>query len=381
MILPRLQAAILTSAALLCGRAALGDDATALKDVFAGRFRVGVAVAQRDLEKPDERVVSLITKQFNSLTSENLLKWGAVHPEPKRYDFAPADRFVGFGQEHGMFLVGHTLIWHNQTPGWVFEDASGNPLTREALLERMREHIHAVVGRYRGRIHGWDVVNEAIDEDGSLRDTPWRRIIGDDYLEHAYRFAREADPEAELYYNDYNVHHAAKRGGVVKLIARLKEAGCRVDAVGIQAHWALDYPTEAEAEQTIAELAACTGRVAITELDVNVLPRPGNAQGADLGLRGESLREMDPYREGLPDAVLSEQAERYAMFFRLFLTHSDAIDRVTFWGVDDGRSWHNGWPIGGRTAHSLLFDRSLDPKPAFDAVVESAAPPEEHDGP
>ena len=146
-------------------------------------------------------------------------------------------------------------------------------------------------------------------------------------------------------------------------------------AVGIQAHWALDYPTEAEAEQTIAELAACTGRVAITELDVNVLPRPGNAQGADLGLRGENSREMDPYREGLPDAVLSEQAERYAMFFRLFLTHSDAIDRVTFWGVDDGRSWHNGWPIRGRTAHSLLFDRSLDPKPAFAAVVESGRRP------
>ena len=381
MILPRLQAAILASAALLCGRAALGDDAPALKDVFAGRFRVGVAVAQRDLEEPDERVVSLITKHFNSLTSENLLKWEVVHPEPERYDFAPADRFVGFGQEHGMFLVGHTLIWHNQTPEWVFKDASGNPLTREALLERMREHIHTVVGRYRGRVHGWDVVNEAIDRDGSLRDTPWRRIIGDDYLEHAYRFAREADPKAELYYNDYNVHHAAKRGGVVKLIARLKEAGCRVDAVGIQAHWALDYPTEAEAEQTIAELAACTGRVAITELDVNVLPRPGNAQGADLGLRGENSREMDPYREGLPDAVLSEQAERYAMFFRLFLTHSDAIDRVTFWGVDDGRSWHNGWPIRGRTAHSLLFDRSLDPKPAFAAVVESAAAPEEHNCP
>lgn len=348
------------------------ETAPALKDVFAGRFHVGVAVAQRDLEEQDPRVEAFIGKHFDSMTPENLLKWSLVHPEPDRYDFAPADRFVEFGEQHGMFLVGHTLVWHNQTPDWVFEDATGAPLQREALIERMRTHIHTVVGRYQGRIHGWDVVNEAIDDDGSLRDTSWRRIIGDDYLQLAYRFAAEADPGAKLYYNDYNTHLKAKRAGIVRLVNSLKAAGCRVDAIGMQCHWALDYPTLEQAEQTIHDFADCAGKVMVTELDVNVLPRPGQQQGADVTLRAERSSMLDPYRGGLPESIAEAQAERYGDFLRLFLRHSDVIDRVTFWGLDDGRSWHNNWPVRGRTAHSLLFDRSLEPKRAFKAAIDAA---------
>ncbi len=343
-----------------------------LRAAFAGCFDLGVAIGGDTLSDPEAvEARRLAAAQFNSATPENQLKWERVHPEPGRYDFTEADRLLAFCEEHGLAVVGHTLCWHSQTPDWVFQDKAGHPLGREALLARLRTHINTVAGHCRGRLKGWDVVNEALNDDGTLRDTPWRRGIGDDYLEHAFRFAAEADPEAELYYNDYSLHMPEKRAGVLRLVHRLRAAGCRVDGVGMQGHWSLEWPNESDIEASIEAYAEAVVKVMISELDVNVLPWPGDDHSAEVSRILEQRPELDPFKEGLPPTKHRELAERYARIFRVFLRQRNAIDRVTFWGIDDGRSWHNGWPIPGRTAHSLLFDRSQQPKPAFSAVLSS----------
>ena len=278
-----------------------------------------------------------------------------MHPRPGTYDFAAGDRYVAFGERNGMFIVGHNLVWHNQTPRWVFEDSAGRPVSRDTLLARLRDHIHTVVGRYRGRIKGWDVVNEALGDDGTLRRTPWLTILGEDYLAAAFRFAHEADPDAELYYNDYELERAPKRRGAVELIRRLQDQGIPIAAVGLQNHDRLDWPSPAQEDSTIDAFAALGVRVMITELDVDVLPR-----GAD------------PFGHGLPDSLQQALARRYAELFGSYLRHRGTVTRVTFWGVTDRDSWLNNWPVRGRTNYPLLFDRDGRPKPAFAAVIGTA---------
>ncbi len=346
--------------------------APALKDVFRGAFLVGVAVNDAQAAGRDTAAVRIVRAQFNSVSPENVLKWEVVHPRPGVYDFAAGDRYVAFGERNGMFVIGHNLVWHNQTPPWVFRDAAGGPVSRDTLLARMREHIRTVVGRYRGRIKGWDVVNEALAEDGTLRESPWRRIIGDDFLVYAFRFAHEADPSAQLYYNDYALENAPKRAGAVALVQRLKAAGVPIHAIGTQEHDKMVWPTVAAVDSTITALAATGVRVNVTELDVDVLPAATRSQGAEVTLRAERRSELDPYAAGLPDSVQQALARRYAELFGVFLKHRDVIDRVTFWNVTDRESWLNDWPVRGRTSYPLLFDRRGRPKPAFDAVVAVA---------
>lgn len=356
--------------AAVAATACHGETPRTLHAAFADDFEIGVAIGRHWLADPKEtQRRKLASRQFNTATPENQLKWERVHPQPGRYDFSHADRFLAFCDENRLSAVGHTLCWHSQTPDWVFRDESGEPLGREALLERLRAHINTVMGHCRGRLKGWDVVNEALNDDGTLRDTPWRRAIGDDYVEHAFRFAAEADPQAELYYNDYSLAIPAKRAGAVRLLERLKAAGCRVDGVGMQGHWALDWPDEKEIEVSISAFSRVVEKINISELDVNVLPWPGDDYSADVSRVLEQRPELDPYRDGLPAEIDKRLAQRYERLFRVFLRHREVIDRITFWGVDDGHSWHNGWPIPGRTAHSLLFDRSQAPKTAFHAVL------------
>jgi endo-1,4-beta-xylanase len=341
----------------------------ALKDVFKGAFRVGTAVYPRQFDERDKPSVRLIQYHFNTISPENVMKWEIIHPQPDVYNVGPADRYVGFGERNGMFVVGHTLVWHSQTPRWVFEDAAGRPLTRDALLARMREHIRIVVGRYKGRVGGWDVVNEALEEDGTLRQSPWLRIIGPDYIAKAFQYAHEADPGAELYYNDYSMERAAKRAGGVRLVKSLLDQGVRITGVGMQDHLKMSWPTVAEEDSTIAAFAALGVRVNISELDVDLLPPAMRDEGADVSLRAAGSASLDPYTRGLPDSVQRALAARYSEIFRVFLKHKDVIDRVTFWGLADGDSWLNGWPVRGRTSHPLLFDRRGRPKPAFTAVT------------
>lgn len=349
--------------------------AATLKDVFAGSFMVGAALNPAQFTEQDARGAALVKAQFNTITPENILKWESVHPRPGEFDFAAPDQYVSFGERNGMFIVGHTLVWHQQTPRWVFQDANGNPVGRDTLLARLRDHIHTVVGRYKGRIKGWDVVNEAIDEDGTLRKTPWLDIIGEDYIAKAFEFAREADPAAELYYNDYSVENAPKRNGVVALVRRLEQQGIRVAAVGLQGHNNLEWPSVEQQDSTIAAFAGLGVKVMITELDVDVLPRATRSQGAEVTLNAAPEARLNPYAAGLPDAVQQALAQRYADLFRVYLKHRDAITRITFWGVADGDSWLNNWPVRGRTSYPLLFDRMGQPKPAFEAVIRTARPP------
>ena len=251
----------------------------ALKDLMPKGMVVGVAINQRQFDGTDTAAVEIITKQFNQISPENALKFQPTQPAADRYTFEAADRYVQFGLERHMQVVGHNLVWHSQTGAWVFEGADGKPADRDALLARMRDHIRTVVGRYKGKIHGWDVVNEAIEEDGSMRKSPWQVGIGDDYVAKAFEFAHEADPDAELYYNDFNLEKPAKRAGVIKLVKDLQARKLRIDGIGNQGHWRLDTPTIGEIEMALVELHATGLKVMYTELDINLLPN--TARGAD----------------------------------------------------------------------------------------------------
>lgn len=356
---------------LLCGLAIcfpVVAQQRVLKDVFKNDFMIGAALNRRQIFEEDTRGAAIVRTHFNSITPENILKWALVHPDPNRYDFAAPDRFVEFGEKHGMFIVGHTLVWHNQTPRWVFQDEKGNPVDRETLLNRMREHILKVVGRYKGRIKGWDVVNEALNQDGTMRQSPWFKIIGEDYLVKAFQFAHEADPSAQLYYNDYDLELPAKRAGGVELIKKLKAAGVPISGVGLQNHNQMDWPSIADEDATITAFENLGVKIHITELDVDVLPRT-TKPGADYAVDVEVTPQLNPYVDRLPDAQQLALAKRYAELFQVYLKHRDAIDRVTFWGVGDGDSWLNNWPMKGRTNYPLLFDRLGRPKPALRAVI------------
>jgi endo-1,4-beta-xylanase len=341
-----------------------------LKDAFGSSFRVGAAMNTTQLADTSADG-ALVARQFNSITPENLLKWESVEPRPNEFNFGPADRFVAFGERHGMQIIGHTFVWHSQTPRWVFQDATGGPVSRDTLLTRMRSHIKAVMGRYKGRIHGWDVVNEALSDDGTLRQSPWLHIIGEDYIAKAFQFAHEVDPAAELYYNDFDLDYAPKRAGAVRLIQSLLAQGVPITGVGLQGHYKLERPSLAEIDSTITAFARLGVKVMITELDVDILPRAAK-DGAEVGTRISYQAALDPYRDSLSSAMQDALAKRYADLFRIYLKHRDAISRVTFWGVTDRTTWLNNYPMPGRSNHPLLFDRQRHPKRAFDAVVRAA---------
>ncbi|RPI20208.1 MAG: endo-1,4-beta-xylanase [Acidobacteria bacterium] len=342
-----------------------------LRTLAADRFLIGAAINVPQAEGRDAVAMNLISRHFNTVTPENILKWEKVHPEPERYDFGPVDRLLEVTESQGILLIGHTLVWHQQTPRWVFKSASGEPMDRDALLERLRAHITAVVGRYKGRIGGWDVVNEAFEDDGTVRKTPWSQIIGEDFIAKAFEFAHQADPDAELYYNDYNLWKPAKRDAAARLVRQLLDRGVPVDGIGEQGHWLINDPPLDLIEAAIVPFGKLGVKVVITELDVDPLPRPRELMGADLSKRPELRQSLDPYREGLPDAVQQELAQRYGDIFRLFVKHADKIARVTFWAVTDANTWLNNFPFRGRTNHPMLWDREGKPKPAFDAVIKA----------
>lgn len=341
-----------------------------LKDSFKGKFLMGVALNKAQILGRDTLVHAFTVQHFNSITAENEMKWERIHPQPDVYDFTVPDSLIAFGERNGMFIVGHTLVWHSQVPDWVFTDEKGKPLTRDALLQRMKDHIYAVVGRYKGKVDGWDVVNEALDEDGQLRKSRWHEIIGDDYIQKAFEFTREADPGAELYYNDYNIELKEKREGAVRLLQELQQKGIKIDGVGIQGHWHLHSPNLQEIDSSLQAYGQLGLKVMITELDVNVIPEPSGIIGADIAQRADYQSQLNPWPESFPDSMQQVLASRYAELFGLFLKHSDKVSRVTFWGIHDGYSWKNNWPIPGRTTYPLLFDRNYQPKPAYDAVIE-----------
>ena len=357
--------AIVPSIPDACARPAKAVGFQSLRQAAAGHFLIGTAVSPQQID--DAEAAALIASQFSGLTAENAMKPSALLQAPGQFHFEEADRIAAFAAAHKMALIGHTLCWHAQSPRWLYQNETGAPLPRAKALANLHDYITAVMTHFRGKVLGWDVVNEALEDGpGFLRHSPAWQAIGDDYIEKAFQFAHEADPHAELYYNDYGLEEPAKRARAVRLIRELKAHGLRIDAVGIQGHWALGWPPLSDLENTIRAFQSEGVKVSITELDIDVLPR--QTRSADVKTREKAA---NPYPEGCPLAVLQAQADRYAALFGLLLRHPGEIERVTFWGVDDGHSWLNNFPVHGRTNYPLLFDRQLQPKPALGAVLRS----------
>ncbi|MCP9236925.1 endo-1,4-beta-xylanase [Lewinella sp. JB7] len=341
-----------------------------LAALYATDFLVGAALGGRVIRDEDSLSRALVVREYSTITPENVMKWEKIQPTADTYNWGPADDYVAFGEEHDLFIVGHTLVWHSQLSDYVKQITDPG-----AMRTALRQHIGAVAGRYAGRIDGWDVVNEALNDDGTYRESEFYRVLGEEYLTLAFRYAAEAAPDAQLYYNDYNMWNGEKRDGAIRMIEKIRADGGRVDGIGMQGHYGISGPTIDTIEAAIEAYAAAGLPVMFTELDVTVLPNPWDLEGAEVSQNFENAPDMNPYPESLPDSVQTALAIRYADLFRLFHRHRDKIERVTFWGTTDASSWLNGWPIRGRTNYPLLFDRKYRPKPAYDSVAAVAATP------
>lgn len=343
-----------------------------LKDAFAGKFYIGTALSQGQITGRDTASIRVVKENFSAIVPENCMKSESIQPQEGVFNFDLADQFVDFGEKNGLFVTGHTLIWHSQVPSWFFKDKEGNEVSKEVLIERMKKHITTLVGRYKGRVKGWDVVNEAIEDDGSYRKSKFYNIVGEDFIKLAFQFAHEADPSAQLYYNDYSMANPGKRKGVVAMVKKLKEQGVQIDGIGMQCHIGLDYPSLSDFEASMEAFAALGVKVMITEMDLTVLPSPSQRVGADVSASFEYQQKQNPYTNGLPDSVNVIFEKRYSDFFHLFLKHQDFVTRVTVWGVNDAMSWRNGWPVRGRTDYPLLFDRNNKAKPVVKILIDQA---------
>ncbi|MBO9681087.1 MAG: endo-1,4-beta-xylanase [Flavisolibacter sp.] len=338
-----------------------------LKEIFKNDFLIGTALSAEQIEEKDSSAAVLVRQQFNAVTPENVMKAEIIHPQWEEYNFDFADKLVDYSKKYGMELTATPLIWHSQLPPFVskLNDA-------DSVRRYFEDHIATVAGRYDGKTHSWEVVNEALNEDGSLRNTVFLQKLGSGYVVEAFRLAQKAAPNTQLYYNDYNIEQPRKRAGAIEIVKKIQAAGVRIDGVGIQGHWHVDDVPLNYIEQSIQEFSALGLQVAFTELDLSVLPNPwGRIASADISQTAQYEAQMNPYTKGLPDSVQQKLATVYARLFLLFLKYKDNISRVTFWGVNDGQSWLNDFPIRGRTNYPLLFDRQYHPKPAFYTVIET----------
>lgn len=331
-----------------------------LQNTFQNDFFIGTALSQDQINETNTEATNVITKEFNSITAENIMKSMYVQPTKGNYSFNLTDKFVNFGKKHNMFIHGHTLIWHSQLAPWIKE-------IKDSVEMRafMKDHITKLLSRYKGTINSWDVVNEALNEDGTLRKSVFFNTIGKNYLIDAYKLAAKIDPKADLYYNDYSLCDSNKRKGAIELVKYLQLNGAKIDGVGEQGHWTLTNPSLEQIEKTIIDFSNLGVKVAFTELDITVLPNPWDLVGADVNQKFENDEKMNPYPNELPDSIQNQLAKRYEDIFKLFLKHKDKISRVTFWGVNDGQTWLNDWPIKGRRNYPLLFDRKFNPKKAY----------------
>lgn len=351
-----------------CGNKTVVENNSSLKNVLGDKFLIGAAINDAQVAGVDTSAVKLVKQHFNSIVAENCMKCMVIHPEENRYDFKQADELMKFGEDNKMAIIGHCLIWHSQLAPWFCVDKNGEKVSAEVLKERMKNHITTIVSRYKGRIKGWDVVNEAILEDGSYRQSAFYDILGEEFIPLAFQYAHEADPDAELYYNDYNMHEQGKRNTVVKLVNDLKAKGLRIDAIGMQGHMGLDYPTLGDFEASINAYASTGAKVMITEWDMTALP--DNNKTANIADTVAYQKMLNPYTEALPDSISQRWNVKMAEFMNLFIKHSDVITRVTAWGVSDATSWKNNFPVRGRTDYPLLFDRNYQPKAFVKDLLE-----------
>lgn len=329
-----------------------------LKDYYKDYFLMGVAVTPRQLQGEDS---ALIVNHFNSVTAENAMKMGPIHPMEKEYNWKDADAIADFAKKHGLKMRGHTLLWHAQAPAWMFKDADGKDVSKEVLSQRLKEHITTVVNRYKDRIYGWDVVNEAIDDNDTVfyRKTQWLKIFGsEEFIAKAFEYAHAADPKAVLFYNDYNTENPKKREKIYQMVKKLKESGIPIHGVGLQGHWSINNPSREELEKSIQMFSSLGLQVQVTELDVSVY---GGRQGGQLiqGQRRDTTTGFTPEME-------EPQREKYKMVFDVFRQYKEKITGITFWNLSDRYTWLDG---RGRKNYPLLFDINRQPKKVYWDVV------------
>lgn len=369
-------------AAAACLACLTANAQATLKGAYKDAFKIGVAIGRMQTSGRIPQATNLVLEHFNSISPENDMKPEVIHPNPDTWNFGPADEYCQFGKEHGLHVHAHTLVWHNQTPDFFWNNPDGTPKTRAELEETMRSYIETVCKHFNGKVDSWDVLNEVIGEYGEYRDKGWIHAFGDGetVAKLAFKYAdMYCDPDIELIYNDFNAWRPAKVDGICKMVEMLRANGIRIDGIGIQGHWGLNYPKNEYIEQAIERYSALGLKVIISELDVDVLPVTKEAQvfGQSLSDPMYQLEEfmefLNPYREGLPDEVEEQHARRYEELFKIFYKYRDKIDRVTLWGLQDANSWKNGYPVARRTNYPLLFKRDYTPHKALDAVLRVPA--------
>ena len=333
------------------------NSAKGLKDYYKDYFLMGAAVTPRSLHGGDS---ALIVDHFNSITAENAMKMGPIHPKENEYNWKDADSIYAFAKKHGIKMRGHTLCWHSQAPAWMFKNEKGDTVTKEVLLQRLKDHITTVVNRYKDHIYGWDVVNEVIDDRDSVfyRNSAWYKICGEDFIFKAFEYAHAADPKAILFYNDYNTENPKKREKIYQMVKKMKDSGIPIHAMGLQGHWSINNPPQEELEKSIQMFSSLGLQVQVTELDVSVYT---GRQGGQLiqGQQRDTSSKFTPEMEQL-------QRDKYKMMFEVFRKYRDKVTGVTFWNLSDRSSWLDG---RGRKNYPLLFDTNRQPKKAYYDVV------------
>ena len=366
----------------VCLTGLIANAQTTLKDAYKNSFKIGVAIGRMQTSGRIPQATNLVLEHFNSISPENDMKPEVLHPNPDTWNFGPADEYCQFGKEHGMHIHAQTLVWHNQTPDFFWNNPDGTTKSRAELEETMRSYIETVCKHFNGKVDSWDVLNEVIGEYGEYRDKGWIHAFGDGetVAKLAFKYAdMYCDPDIELIYNDFNAWRPAKVDGICKMVEMLRAEGIRIDGIGIQGHWGLNYPKTEYIEQAIERYSALGLKVIISELDVDVLPVTKEAQvfGQSMSDPMYQLEEfmefLNPYRGGLPDEVEEQHAKRYEELFKIFYKYRDKIDRVTVWGLQDANSWKNGYPVARRTNYPLLFKRDYTPHKALDAVLRVPA--------
>lgn len=330
-----------------------------LKDYYKDYFTIGVAVSPRALNTDE---AGLILEQFNSMTAENAMKMGPIHPKENEYNWAGGDSIAAFAKRNNLKLRGHTLCWHNQTPSWFFKDEEGKQVSKEVLLQRLKEHITTVVTRYKDVIYAWDVVNEVISDkpEEFYRNSLFYQICGDEFIAKAFQWAHEADPKALLFYNDYNEINPGKREKIIKMVKDLQAKGVPIHGVGLQGHWAINEPSKEQLEKTLEDFSKLGLTLQVTELDISVYPKEHNARD----------RKASDYDTVFTAEKELQQIEVYKYCFELLRKYRKHVSSVTFWNISDRSSWLDNFPVRGRKDYPLLFDRELKPKKAYWEVIQ-----------
>jgi endo-1,4-beta-xylanase len=355
---------------------ALPLHAQSLAEAYRDYWYTGVSVNQWEVEGDQESHWDVITKNFNWVVAENCMKCEVIHPQEGVYDFTLADKFVDKAKAAGLKVQGHCLIWHSQCAPWFHFDKDGKLVSREELKKRMREHIYTIVSHFKGRIDAWDVCNECFEDDGSPRKSLFWQILGTDYIPLAFQYAHEADPNVQLFYNDYSMNKPTKVEGVANFFRPLIEQGLPVTAIGMQGHMILEDAKELlpQYDHSIKTIAALGVPTFFSELDLSVLPNPYGFSGANVSDRFTYTPEKDPFKEGLTKEKEAEINQFWVDFYKMLIPHKDNILRVNFWCLNDANSWRNDFPIQGRSDYATLYDRQNQPKGMIQKIINLVKP-------